>query len=173
MSPQEAKPKRGLDHLATTSKKQIRSPMNKGPESITNYSKNSRGPSINGILERSAAAFGKHRRPDSRATSTNAKPQGLLKKGKHSDLPEVRGRQPSTQTQVNRRNGPMNPSNIESNKDKQENPKILKIQTSQEESFHVFESPNFPGAKENKARKNPSLHDNPVLSPSASKEATE
>jgi hypothetical protein len=55
-------------------KKYLKSPMQKGPESVTNYSKNSRGPSVNGILERSAAAFGKHRRPESRATSSNTKP---------------------------------------------------------------------------------------------------
>ena len=63
--------------------------------SITNYSKNSRGPSANGILERSAAAFGKNRRPDSRATSNKSKPGMLLNKLKLLDLPDVRGRQPS------------------------------------------------------------------------------
>lgn len=61
--------------------------------SVTNYSKNSRGPSANGIRERSAAAFGK-KRGDSRATSNVSKPT-LLNKLKSSDLPELRGRQPS------------------------------------------------------------------------------
>lgn len=85
--------------------------------SVTNYSKNSRGPSANGILERSAAAFGKNRRPESRDTSVKSKPGAFLNKLKFQELPEVRGRQPSQQNQLNRINklGQKKESNSEFN----------------------------------------------------------